>query len=165
VSDVRYTTASIVTTGLGVFAALAAGGLATKIGPWYRALRRPAWQPPDWLFGPVWTTIFALIGFAVVLAWNAPGATSRQRTAVVVALVVNLLLNFAWSVLFFTLRRPDWSLVEVVPLWLSIVALIAVVAPLSRLGAGLLVPYLLWVSFAAVLNRAVVRLNGPFPNA
>ena len=165
IDTARYSLASIITTAVGVFTALAAGGLATRIGQWYRALRRPSWQPPDWAFAPAWTTIFVLLAVSIVLAWNAPGATPGQRTALVAAVVVNLLLNFFWSVLFFRLERPDWALVEVVPLWLSIVALIVVCAPLSRLAAGLLAPYLLWVSFAAVLNRAVVRLNGPFPNA
>jgi tryptophan-rich sensory protein len=165
IDTARYSLASIVTTAVAVFTALAAGGLATRIGPWYRALRRPSWQPPDWAFAPAWTTIFVLLGVSIVLAWNSPDATPGRRTALVAAVAVNLLLNFFWSVLFFRLERPDWALVEVVPLWLSIVALIVVCAPLSRLGAGLLAPYLVWVSFAAVLNRAVVRLNGPFPNA
>jgi tryptophan-rich sensory protein len=161
----RYSLTSILVTSAGVFTALAAGGLATRIGPWYRALRRPSWQPPDWAFAPAWTTIFVLLAVSIVLSWGSPEATPARRTALVAAVVVNLLLNFFWSVLFFRLERPDWALVEVVPLWLSIVALIVVCAPLSRLGAALLAPYLLWVSFAAVLNRAVVRLNGPFPNA
>ena len=77
----------------------------------------------------------------------------------------NGVLNAAWSGLFFTLRRPDWALAEVVPLWLSIAAMIGGVAPLSALAGWLLAPYLAWVSFAAVLNRTIVRLNAPFKTA
>ena len=137
------------------------GGLATEIGPWYRALQKPPFQPPDWLFGPAWTVIFALTAIAAADCWrHALSASDRQR--VVVAFVANGLLNVLWSVLFFKLRRPDWALAEVALLWLSIVWLIVVARPLSARAMALLVPYLAWVSFASILNYAVVHLNGPF---
>ena len=140
---------------------LGAGGLLTDIGPWYERLRKPRWQPPGWLFAPAWTTIFALAVFAAVKSWDA--ASSAAEHAWVVGLfAVNGVLNVLWSLLFFKLQRPDWALVEVVALWLSILALIVGLAPLSPRGGVALVPYLLWVSFAAVLNRTVVRLNRPF---
>ncbi len=139
-----------------------AGVIATELGPWYYGLRKPGWKPPDFLFGPVWTTIFVLAGAALVLAWSAPAATPESRRALVVAYVANGVLNVLWSLLFFRWRRPDWALAEVVLLWLSIAAMIGVLWPLSRLGALLVTPYLAWVSFASVLNRAIVRLNGPF---
>ena len=138
----------------------ALGGAATDLGPWYQGLAKPSWQPPDWLFGPVWTLIYALTGLAVVLAWVRAPPVGRRRLLLAVAL--NALLNIAWSELFFRFRRPDWALAELVLLWLSVVLLIAVVRPHSRRAAWLLVPYLVWVSFAGVLNRAVVRLNPPF---
>ncbi|GAN77246.1 TspO/MBR family protein [Acidisphaera rubrifaciens] len=135
-----------------------AGGLLTEIGPWYRRLRKPSWQPPDWAFGPAWTLIFLLAAAAAVLAWNgAPEGAAHLR--VVVLYVVNGVLNVGWSLFFFRLRRPDLALVEVVALWLSILAMVIGVAPLSGLAALLLAPYLAWVTFAAALNRAVVRLN------
>lgn len=150
-----------------VIAALAAialgvlGALVTDLSPWYYALRKPSWQPPDWLFGPVWTTIFGLAAIAGVLAWrNAPMRTARSR--IVALFVVNGVLNLGWSWLFFRLHRPDWALYEVGFLWLSIVALIVALWPFSRPAAALLVPYLVWVTFAGVLNFAVVRLNQPF---
>ena len=138
----------------------AAGGLLTKIGPWYRNLRKPRWQPPDWLFGPAWTLILGLAAWAAALGWV--GSEGSQRTLIVAAFVVNATLHLLWSPLFFTLQRPDWSLAEVPLLWLSILAAMIVVAPVSTLGAWLLAPYLLWVTFATVLNWRIVQLNRPF---
>jgi benzodiazapine receptor len=140
---------------------LAAGALLTDIGPWYRGLRKPSWQPPDWLFGPAWTAIFACATWAAVLAWSH--ASSPAHRAVIVGLFgLNCVLNVAWSVLFFRWRRPDWALLEVVALWLSIVALMVALWPLTSLGVWLMTPYLAWVSFASYLNRTIVRLNGAF---
>lgn len=149
-----------VAAGAALFVA-ALGGAATDIGPWYAYLRKPPWQPPDWLFAPVWTAIFALTALAGLRAWRkAPGVAGRGR--VLVAYALNALLNILWSVLFFTLKRPDWALVEVVPLWLSVALLMFVSGRRDRTAGWLLVPYLAWVAFAAVLNWSVVRLNGPF---
>jgi benzodiazapine receptor len=137
------------------------GGLVTELGPWYQSLRKPAWQPPDWLFGPVWTLIFGLAALAGVIAWrHAPDRAARTRIIGLFAL--NAFLNLLWSVLFFRLHRPDWALAEVGLLWLSILALIVALAPHSKAASWLLVPYLGWVTFAAVLNLAIVRLNAPF---
>jgi len=140
-----------------------AGAMVTELGPWYRELRKPAWQPPDWLFGPAWTVIFLLAALAAAISLSNEHATGGSQLRIAIAYVVNAALNIGWSVLFFRWHRPDWALVEVAPLWLSIVGMMAAVAPLSRVAVGLLVPYLLWVTFAAVLNRAIVGLNGPFP--
>lgn len=137
------------------------GGLATEVGPWYRALKKPRYQPPDWLFGPAWTVIFALIAVAAANAWNTASNVDDRRR-IVIAFVVNGVFNVLWSVLFFKLRRPDWALLEVALLWLSIVWLIAVAWPISYSSAWLLAPYLAWVTFAAMLNLAVVKLNTPF---
>jgi tryptophan-rich sensory protein len=143
-------------------AVAALGGAATDIGPWYLGLRKPSWQPPDWLFAPVWTAIFALTALAGLRAWRrTPDARGRGR--VLAAYALNALLNILWSALFFTLKRPDWALVEVVPLWLSVVLLVVVSGRRDRAAGWLLAPYLAWVGFAAVLNWSVVRLNGPFP--
>jgi tryptophan-rich sensory protein len=137
------------------------GGLATEIGPWYRALKKPLFQPPDWLFGPAWTVIFAMTAVAAADAWSAAPAAAARRN-ITAAFILNGLLNVLWSVLFFKLQRPDWARLEVVVLWLSIVGLIALVRPFSNRAAVLLAPYLAWVTFAAVLNHAVVQLNQPF---
>lgn len=137
-----------------------AGSLVTDIGPWYRSLRKPAWQPPDWLFGPVWTVIYGLTTWSGVVAWSE--ARGSGRTAVLAAFLVNAVLNVLWSYLFFGKRRPDWAQAEVVLLWLSIVVLMLVVWPYSLTAMLLLLPYLAWVTFASVLNNAIVRLNHPF---
>lgn len=138
---------------------LAFGGWATRIGPWFRALRKPGWQPPDWAFGPVWTVIAILCVIAAVHAWRiAPGAHPR----ILVLFGLNALFHMAWSPLFFMARRPDWALYEVPLLWLSVLALIVGLAPISTLCAALLVPYLAWVTVATALNLSIVRLNGPF---
>ena len=151
----------VVVAAGSVTCVLGAGGALTKIGPWYEKLRKPSWQPPGWLFGPVWTTIGVLTTVSAVHAWN--GASAQGGGSTVLALfALNGVLNIAWSALFFTAQRPDWSLIEVVPLWLSVCLLIVGVAPYSYLAAWLLVPYLVWVAIAAFLNLAIVQLNGPF---
>ncbi|NKI34870.1 tryptophan-rich sensory protein [Wenzhouxiangella sp. XN79A] len=137
------------------------GGLATDIGGWYRALEKPPWQPPDWLFGPAWTLIYALAAMAGVSAWRG-AADPAGRNRILLLFSLNAFLNVFWSLLFFRLQRPDWALVEVVFLWLSIVALIVGLRPLSRATTAYLLPYLAWVTFAGVLNAEVVRLNPGF---
>ncbi len=145
---------------LGALCVALLGGLATDLSEWYRALAKPAWDPPDWLFGPAWTLIYALTALAGVEAWQA--AAPAQRRVVAVLFSVNGVLNVLWSLLFFRLRRPDWALLEVALLWLSILSLILYCGALRRRTIALLAPYLIWVSFAAALNAAIVDLNGPF---
>jgi benzodiazapine receptor len=140
---------------------LGAGGLMTDVGVWYRDLSKPSWNPPNWLFGPAWTTILGLAGWSGVLAWtHAQGAGAHGRIAALFGVMI--VLHLLWSPLFFKVKRPDWALIEVPFLWLSILALIIGVAPISPLAAWLLSPYLLWVTFATVLNLFIVRLNAPF---
>jgi len=146
---------------LAAVAIASLGALTTDLGAWYQHLQQPAWKPPDALFGPAWTLIYALAALAGVRAWNvAPSQAEREWLIALFAL--NGFLNLLWSLLFFRLRRPDWALVEVGFLWASILLLIAVLGRYSRAASLLLAPYLAWVSFAAILNLAVVRLNGPF---
>jgi tryptophan-rich sensory protein len=140
------------------------GAALTALTPWYRALRKPSWQPPDWLFGPAWSVILTLASVSAYLGWR-DAATDDQRTLVVVLFVTNGVLNILWSPLFFRWRRPDLALAEVPFLWLSILVPIIVLASISRWASLLLVPYLIWVSFATVLNIAIVRLNRPFGGA
>ena len=138
-----------------------AGGVLTEIGPWYRGLRKPSWQPPDWAFGPVWTVILVLAAISAALAWEAAGGTGA-RSAVLAVLVVNSVLNIAWSGIFFKMKRPDWALIEVALLWVSIVALIVVLGAQSTTAGLLMVPYLVRVSIASFLNYRIVQMNKPF---
>ena len=137
------------------------GGLMTEIGPWYLSLKQPPWKPPDWAFGPVWTTIFALAAAAGVKGWrSAPSRAGRELLLVLFAL--NGFLNVFWSLLYFRLHRPDWALLEVPFLWLSVLALIVLLSRSSKSAGWLLLPYLVWVAIAALLNWQTVQLNGPF---
>jgi tryptophan-rich sensory protein len=146
---------------LGVMLVAGLGGLATELGPWYRALKQPPWQPPDLAFAPAWTLIYVLTAIAAVRVWRrAPAGGERARWLAAVA--ANSALNVFWSWLFFKARRPDLALAEVLLLWLSIVVLVVLARRHDTIAALLLAPYLLWVAFAASLNHAVVLLNGPF---
>jgi translocator protein len=154
----------ILPSALAALAALAVAMLGmtiTDLGPWYRGLEQPDWAPADPVYGAAWTLIFALAAASAVLAWRS--ASSRREVETIIGLfALNGFLNILWSLLFFQVKRPDWALGELVVLWLSIVLLIAVIGRHSRLAALLLLPYLLWVSFAGWLNWEIVRLNGPF---
>jgi len=140
------------------------GGLMTDIGPWYAQLKQPAWKPPDWAFGPIWTTIFALAAAAGVIGWRRV-PTRAGRELMLALFAANGFLNVFWSLLYFRLHRPDWSLLEVPVLWLSVLALIVVLWRHAKGAALLLMPYLVWVAIAAMLNWQTVKLNGPFGNA
>ncbi len=140
---------------------LGVGGAMTSIGPWYRELNKPTWTPPNWLFGPAWTVILGLAAWAGVLAWRH-AATPGAHLEIAVLYGVNIALHMLWSPLFFNRRRPDLALIEIPFLWFSILALILGLSPYAPLSGWLLAPYLLWVSFASVLNFAIVRLNAPF---
>jgi len=140
------------------------GLITTDLGPWYRNLRKPAWQPPDVLFGPVWTLIFALCALSFVIYWRRL-APRNDRLEVIAAFLVNGFLNVLWSLLFFRFERPDWSLYEVAFLWVSIIVMMVLVKRRSAPAAILLLPYLIWVSFAAALNLKIAQLNMPFGHA
>jgi tryptophan-rich sensory protein len=147
----------VVIAFLVAFAVAGIGGAATDIGPWYFNLVKPAWQPPDWAFGPIWTLIYITTGIAGVRAWRL--GDTRQRRLFLIALLINCALNVLWSLLFFKMQRPDLSLIEVVALWLSIVPLILLPLRYSPRSSLLILPYLTWVSVAAYLNLTIVRLN------
>jgi tryptophan-rich sensory protein len=152
---------AIVVAALSALALIALGALATELGPWYYGLKQPPWKPSDLWFGPVWATIFTLTAWAGLRAWGG-AVEGSPRLWLIAGLVLNGVLNVLWSVLFFRWKRPDWALIEVVPLWLSIVLLLGLFALHDSLAPWLVLPYLVWVSFAACLNLAVVRLNSPF---
>ena len=139
----------------------ALGATVTDLGPWYQALAKPDWNPPDVLFPLGWTLIYALITIAGITAWRA-APTSAAAEWVIGLFALNGFLNISWSLIFFRMQRPDWAFAEVMVLWLSIVVMIIFCGRFSRTAAAFLVPYLAWVSFAAALNWAVVQLNAPF---
>lgn len=143
-------------------ACFAAAGLgAAFTGPavrtWYQEIRKPGFTPPDWLFGPVWTALYAMMAVAAWLVWRKAGAPAR--TAGLALFGVQLALNAAWSPIFFGLRSFGGAFVDIVALWLAIAASVVAFWRTSVASGVLLLPYLAWVSFAAVLNLAIWRLN------
>lgn len=129
-----------------------------KINAWYATLVKPAFNPPNWLFGPVWTLLFAMMAYAVYRIWllrpELPG-----RNAALVVFYAQLLLNPAWSIAFFGLESPGFGLAVIVPFLAMIVLSIVAFRPLDRTAAMLMVPYAVWVSFATVLNISLWWLN------
>jgi tryptophan-rich sensory protein len=151
--------------GLIVFFAicLAAGGLgsfftANSVRDWYPRLRKPPGTPPSWVFGPVWTLLYVLMAISAWLVWREFG---RGAVPALLIFFAQLALNVAWSGIFFGSRMPGVALFEIAILWLAIVSTILIFYSLLPLAAFLLVPYLLWVSYAAYLNLGIWRMNRP----
>jgi tryptophan-rich sensory protein len=137
-----------------IVVATASTGVLFRPGAWYATLRKPAWTPPDRAFGPIWTVLYIGIAVAGWLVWRAEGP------GLAIALWgCQILFNALWSWLFFGIRRMDLAFVDVVLLWLSVAAFILAALPVSTVAAMLFVPYLVWVTIAATLNRTVQRLN------
>lgn len=137
------------------------GGLPRDAVPWFDALVKPSWQPPRYLFGPVWAGVSALNAASLGLGLWAAGAI-HQTLFVATLAAGNALLGFAWTPLFFHLRRPDWALADACLLCVFAWAYVLTLMPISGLASMLALPYAIWVTFAAVLNRSIVRLNGSF---
>ena len=129
-----------------------------SIAGWYAGIAKPALNPPAWVFGPVWTTLFALMGIAAFLVWKK-GLDRKDIKIALGIFIGQLVLNTLWSIIFFGLHSPGGALIEIVFLWLAILATIVVFYKISRPAAWLLVPYILWVSFAMYLNYAIWALN------
>jgi tryptophan-rich sensory protein len=137
------------------------GGLVTapEIEGWYKTIAKPSWNPPDKVFAPVWTTLFLMMATAAWLVWLPKGFKGAVLPLVLFA--IQLVLNIAWSWIFFGMHQPGWALVDLILLWLAIMATTAVFFKSSKIAGWLMVPYLTWVSFAGVLNYAIWRMNAP----
>ena len=152
-----------------LIAAIAVAELAGGIGSvftvsslptWYAGLVKPALNPPSWVFGPVWTTLYALMGISLFLIWKSdPLVAPKERRRGIMLFFLQLVLNTLWSILFFGLHSPGWALVEMMLLWVTILATIISFVRISKPVAWLLVPYILWVSFAGYLNYSLWILN------
>ncbi len=130
---------------------------AGSVDTWYKTIEKSTLNPPGWVFGPVWTALFLLMGYALYLVWTDEGGKNKRRAYWIFG--IQLALNTLWSIIFFGLQSPGGALVEIVFLWLAILAMIFVFAKISKLAAWLLIPYILWVSFAAYLNYSIWMLN------
>ena len=128
------------------------------IPTWYATLRKPSFTPPNWIFSPVWIALFVLMGIAAFLVWNK--GLSDQKVKIALSIfALQLILNVLWSVMFFGLRSPLAGLIEIAVLWMAILLTIFYFFKVSHVAGILLIPYFLWVSFAAVLNFSIWRLN------
>ena len=130
----------------------------SAIPAWYSTLNKPFFAPPNWLFGPVWTLLYFLMGVSFYLIWKQGWQKKKIKTASMFFLA-QLALNFIWTPIFFGLRAPLPGLIVIVSMWIMIVMTMKKFYPLSTLAFYLLVPYLLWVSFATLLNAVIVLLN------
>ncbi len=148
---------------ISVAICLAVGGGASiftvsSISNWYQFLQKPAFNPPNWIFSPVWTTLYILMGISLFLIWSNKEKTKRRKWFLII-FILNLVLNFFWSMIFFYWQQPGWAFLEIIPLALSILILIILGWKISKPASWLLVPYFLWVSFASVLNFSIWFLN------
>jgi translocator protein len=158
--DLRRLTPYVVAfAGTAVVAGL--GSSATTLDSWYDGLQKPWFQPPGLVFPLAWTTLYILFTLSIGRAWNRIRNHEAKR-ALVSLLIVNAILNVLWSVLFFWARRPDLALIEIFPFWLSTLLPLMLLWRHERVSAWLFAPYLAWVSFAALVNFAIVALNPPF---
>lgn len=136
--------------GLGAFFTL------SSVQTWYLTLNKPSWNPPSWLFGPVWTTLYVLMGIACFLVWKS---NHPLKKLALIIYFVQLFLNLLWSPAFFGAQNPLLGLVVIIPMWACILACILKFRQINSWAAALLIPYLLWVSFATVLNATIWWLN------
>ena len=130
----------------------------SSVGSWYSTLVKPDFSPPNWIFGPVWTTLYTLMGIAAYLVWEK-GVKKKHVGKALGVFGIQLVLNLFWSFLFFGMRNPFYAFVEIIFLWLAIIASIVLFYKIDKRAAYLLIPYILWVSFAAFLNYNLWVLN------
>lgn len=128
------------------------------IPTWYANINKPTFRPPNWVFAPVWTTLFLLMGIALFLIWRK-GLDKKENRIAFSIFIFQLILNTLWSVLFFGLESPFAAFIEIIFLWAAILASIILFFRVSKIAAYLLIPYILWVSFASFLNFTIWRLN------
>ncbi len=132
-----------------------------SIPTWYATLAKPSFNPPNWIFAPVWTALFLLMGYALYLVWTKGEIKSKRKFVkpAIWAFGIQLALNVLWSILFFGMRSPFYAFIDILVLWAAIFLTICSFSKISKTAAWLLVPYILWVSFAVILNLSIVLLN------
>ena len=130
----------------------------SSIPTWYATLQKPSFSPPNWIFGPAWTTLYFLMGVAAFLVWRHGVERKEVKTALAI-FGGQLILNTLWSIIFFGLHNPFWAFIEIIILWLAILLTIISFYKISKTAVYLLLPYILWVGFASVLNFSILILN------
>ncbi len=132
---------------------------SSNVDTWFPSVVKPSFNPPGWLFAPVWTTLYVMMGIALFLVWKDETATKAMKQKAIIVFMVQLMLNFFWSFIFFEQHEIGWAVVEIVLLWVMILITIFYFAAISKPATWLLVPYISWVSFATILNFAIWQLN------
>ncbi len=145
----------VITLGAGFLGSIAT---SQSVRTWYLELNKPPITPPSWLFGPVWTALFILMGIAFYLVWQKGAGVEGVKTAMII-FIIQLVLNILWSFSFFALRSPVLGFVNIIILWVLILATIILFVRITPVAGYLLIPYILWVSFASVLNGWIMVLN------
>ena len=155
-TDILKLVASIIICQLAGFI----GSIFTRpsIPTWYASLEKPSFTPPNWLFAPVWTALFLLMGVSVFLVWRDRSGSQRGRIALTI-FAIQLVLNMVWSIAFFGFRSPLAGLIVILVLWVAILSTILNFLKVSEIAGILLFPYILWVTFAAVLNASIFAMN------
>lgn len=158
--NIKKHTTKLIVSIVACLAAGAIGSVFTRsaIPTWYATLQKPVFSPPNWLFAPVWTLLYILMGIAAFLVWRK-GLENRQVRIALIVFLIQLILNALWSVVFFGLESPLSGLIVISILWVAILVTVIKFFRLSRVASALLWPYLLWVTFAAGLNASIWLLN------
>lgn len=135
-----------------------ASGFSTieEVNGWFQTIEKPSWNPPGWLFSPVWTTLYILMGIAVALIWHSNHAL---RNKAITLFVIQFIFNLGWSFIFFNQHQPGWAFAEIIVMLILIVATTIYFYKIKPAAAYLMIPYIMWVSFASVLNGTIWMLN------
>ena len=148
---------------ISIFTPLLIGGLsgfftANSISGWYATIQKPSFNPPNWIFGPVWTLLYVMMGIALFVIWKSEADSVLKKQALIL-FSIQLAVNFCWSLLFFYCESPGCALIDIILMWVLILMTIFSFGKISSFAAWMLVPYIGWVSFAALLNFAIWKLN------
>lgn len=153
--SLKFITSILVCEAVGL---LATPFTISSIQTWYSTLNKPSFSPPNWVFGPVWTILYFMMGVAAYIIWSKGLASKKIRYALSFFLI-QLFFNFLWSIIFFGLRSPVLAFINILLLWIFIFLTILKFHKISKSAAYLLIPYLIWVSFASILNFSIIILN------
>jgi translocator protein len=160
----------ILSLGISIAIPLMAGVIGSiftseSVSTWYQTIEKPSFSPPNWLFGPVWTTLYVMMGISLFLIWRTTSTTTfskdrrSRKIAALIAFGSQLILNVLWSFVFFGLRSPQLAFAEIIILLISIVVTLVLFYKISRIAAVLMIPYAVWVAFASFLNLQIWLLN------
>ena len=155
-NPIKFIISVLIPVGIGAISGLFT---ASNVQTWFVTVAKPSFNPPGWLFAPVWTTLYIMMGIAFFLVWKNETVQKSIKQKAIILFAIQMVLNFLWSFIFFQQHEIGWALVDIVLLWIFILLTIFSFAPISRTAAWLLVPYISWVSFATILNFAIWQLN------